>query len=170
MLGKLSKKIGFTQTEIKVIIFLVVCFIIGFGIKTYMDNSVEDSKSFDYAKEDSLFSFYRKNAEKNLEKEKEKRNKDKFDSKAEVLEFKSDRFAEKEKPALPAEKSIDINTADAETFIKLPGIGEKTAQKMIDLRSERGKFETLDELMDVKGIGKSKFNKIKKFLYIKTTF
>ena len=170
MFGKLSKKIGFTQTEIKVIIFLVVCFIIGFGIKTYKDNSVEESRSFDYEKEDSLFSYYRQNAEKNLEKEKEQKNKEKFDSKAEVLDFISDGFAEKEKPALPAEKSIDINTADLETFIKLPGIGEKIAQNMIDLRSERGKFETLDELIDVKGIGKSKFNKIKKFLYIKTTF
>ena len=170
MFEKLSKKIGLTLTEIKVIIFLVVCFIIGFGIKTYKDNSAAESKSFDYTKEDSLFSYYRKNAQKNLEKEKQKESTKKFDSKAEVLDFKSEGFAEKEKPALPAEKSIDINSADVATLISLPGIGEKTAQKMIDLRSERGKFERLDELMDVKGIGKAKFNKIKKFLYIKTTF
>ena len=170
MFEKFSKKIGFTQTEIKVIIFLVVSFVIGYGIKTFQESSKEESKTYDYSKEDSLFSYYRKNAEKNLEKEKEKRNTEKFDSKAEVLDFKSDSFAEKEKPALPAEKSIDINIADMETLIRLPGIGEKTAQKMIDLRAERGKFESLDELMDVKGIGKSKFNKIKKFLYIKTTF
>jgi competence protein ComEA len=49
----------------------------------------------------------------------------------------------------------------------LPGIGEKTAEKIIELRTERGKFKKLDELMDVKGIGEVKFNKIKKFLYIK---
>jgi competence ComEA-like helix-hairpin-helix protein len=170
MFDELSKKIGFTQTEIKVILFLVVSFLIGFGIKTIKESSKEESKSYDYSKEDSLFSYYRKNAEQNLEKEKQKRNTEKFDSKAEVLDFKSDGFAEKKKLPPPSEKSIDINSADVETLIRLPGIGEITAQKMIDLRAERGKFESLEELMDVKGIGKSKFNKIKKFLYIKTKF
>ena len=170
MFEKFSKKFGFTQIEIKVILFLVVSFIIGFGIKTYKGNSKEEITAYNYSKEDSLFSHYRKNAEQNLEKEKEKRNTKKFDSKAEVLDFKSDGFTENKKPALPAEKSIDINTADVKTLVGLPGIGEKTAQKMIDLRAERGKFNSLEELMDVKGIGKSKFTKIKKFLYIKTTF
>jgi competence ComEA-like helix-hairpin-helix protein len=170
MLEKLSKRIGFTQTEIKVILFIAVSFLIGIGIKTIKENSTVESRPFDYYKEDSLFNYYKKNAEQNLAEEKGKRNTEKFDSKAEVLDFNSEGFAKKEKPALPAEKSIDINTADVETLVSLPGIGEKTAQKMIDLRAERGKFESLDELMDVKGIGKSKFNKIKKFLYIKTTF
>jgi len=49
----------------------------------------------------------------------------------------------------------------------LPGIGKITAQKIIDLRSKKTKYENLEELMEVKGIGKVKFNKIKKFLYIK---
>jgi competence protein ComEA len=170
MLEKLSKKIGFTQTEIKVVLFLVVSFLIGFGIKIYKEESAEDNQTYDYSKEDSLFNYYRKNAEKNLEKEKQKRTTKKFDSKAEVLDFKSDGFAEEKKLPPPAEKSIDINKANLETLIRLPGIGEITAQKIIDLRTERGKFNSLDDLMDVKGIGKSKFNKIKKFLYIKTTF
>jgi competence protein ComEA len=49
---------------------------------------------------------------------------------------------------------------------RLPGIGEITARKIIALRNERGAFGKLEELLDVKGIGKVKFNKIKKFLYI----
>jgi competence protein ComEA len=159
MLDKFSKKIGFTRTEIKVILFVVIGFLIGFGIKTIKESSAREYKPYDYSKEDSLFNFYRKNAEENLEKEKAKRNSEKFDSKAEVLDFKSDGFDEKEKPALPAEKSIDINNADVATLTSLPGIGEITAQKMIDLRAERGKFESLNELLDVKGIGKSKFNR-----------
>jgi len=166
MFDKLSKIIGFTQTEIKVILFLVISFLFGLAIKIYRDSSGEEYKSYNYSKEDSLFNFYRENAEKNLEKETTK----KFDSKAEVLDFKSDGFTEKKEIPLPAEKSIDINSADMETFISLPGIGEVTAQKIIDLRIERAKFERLEELMDVNGIGKSKFNKIKKFLYIKKTF
>jgi competence protein ComEA len=65
-----------------------------------------------------------------------------------------------------AEKSININTAGVNDLIKLPGIGEKTAEKIIELRNQRGKFERLEDLMDVRGIGEVKFNKIKKFLYI----
>ena len=42
----------------------------------------------------------------------------------------------------------------------------KTAKKIIELRDVRGGFSNLSELMDVKGIGEIKFNKIKKFLYI----
>ena len=83
------------------------------------------------------------------------------------MDFSPHKFEKTEIPSLPADSSININTADKETLIRLPGIGEKTAQNIIDLRSERGKFTTLNELIDVKGIGTSKFNKIKKFLYIK---
>ena len=48
----------------------------------------------------------------------------------------------------------------------LPGIGTKTAQKIIDLRKTKGRFNKLEELYEVKGIGKTRFNKIEKFLYI----
>ena len=58
MLKKLSRKIGFTETEIKVILFLAVGFLIGFGIKAYNDNSKTEYKSYDYTQEDSLFQFY----------------------------------------------------------------------------------------------------------------
>jgi competence protein ComEA len=64
------------------------------------------------------------------------------------------------------EGSINLNTAGLNDLVKLPGIGEKTAEKIIQLRNERGGFKRLQELMDVKGIGEVKFNKIKKFLYI----
>ena len=169
MFEKISKKIGFTQTEIKVILFLVITFLFGLTIKIYEDNSQEPYKSYDYSTEDSLFNYYRMNAKKNLEAEKQKALKN-FESKVDILNLKPDEFTEKQKLPLPEEKSIDINSADLETLIRLPGIGEITAQKIIDLRTEKGEFQSLDELMDVKGIGKSKFSKIEKFLYIKTTF
>ena len=64
------------------------------------------------------------------------------------------------------ERSININLAGIQELVMLPGIGEKTAEKILLLRKERGKFTKLNEIMDVKGIGEIKFNKIKKFLYI----
>jgi len=167
MLKKLSRKIGFTETEIKVILFLAVGFLIGFGIKAYNDNSKTEYKSYDYTQEDSLFNFYNNRAEKNLNDEKNRKEDKIVDSKEEVLDFSSTGFEKKKSLPLPEEKSINLNEADLQTLIRLPGIGKITAQRIIDLRSQNSKFENLEELMEVKGIGKVKFNKIKKFLYIK---
>ncbi len=167
MLKKLSRKIGFTETEIKVILFLAVGFLIGFGIKAYNDNSKTEYKSYDYTQEDSLFNFYNNRAEKNLNDQKNRKEDKIVDSKEEVLDFSSTGFEKKKSLPLPEEKSINLNEADLQTLIRLPGIGKITAQKIIDLRSKKSKFENLEELMEVKGIGKVKFNKIKKFLYIK---
>ncbi len=167
MLKKLSRKIGFTETEIKVILFLAVGFLIGFGIKAYNDNSKTEYKYYDYTQEDSLFNYYNNRAEKNLNDEKNRKEDKLVDSKEEVLDFSSRNFNKKKSLPPTEEKSINLNKADLETLIRLPGIGQITAQKIIDLRSQKSKFENLEELMEVKGIGKVKFNKIKKFLYIK---
>jgi len=162
----LSRKIGFTETEIKVLLFLSVCFLVGFAIKIIQSGSSPEYKEFDYSKQDSLFEFYTSRAEKNLELEKIKEENNPVDSKQEVLDFSPHKFEKTEIPSLPADSSININTADKETLMQLPGIGEKTAENIIELRRERGKFTSLEELIDAKGIGTSKFNKIKKFLYI----
>lgn len=48
---------------------------------------------------------------------------------------------------------IDINAADAETLQQLNGIGAKKAQTIIEYRQEHGPFATVDDLVNVKGIG-----------------
>jgi len=68
------------------------------------------------------------------------------DIKAEVLELKPLDYERNKKPPLPEEKSININKAGINQLISLPGIGEKTAQKIIKLRDERGGFKNLEEL------------------------
>ncbi len=89
------------------------------------------------------------------------------DSKQELLDFsveKSSRSDEKSKELL--EKSININTADIELFMKLPGIGIKTAEKIAAYRNEKGGFESIEELINVKGIGEVKMNNIKKYIFV----
>ncbi len=161
MFKKLSEKIGFTQTEIKVILFLVVVFLVGAAYSIINNNSKAEYVSFDYSEQDSLFSLYKKNFPPS-----ENSPNESVDIKQEVLELKPLDFEQNKKPPLPEEKSININNAGTNQLISLPGIGEKTAQKIVLLRDARGGFKNLEELKDVKGIGEVKFNKIKKFLYI----
>ncbi len=56
---------------------------------------------------------------------------------------------------------ININTATKEQLAELEVIGDKLAQKIIDVRNQKGSFRSVDELTEVSGIGKEKFAKIK---------
>ncbi len=56
---------------------------------------------------------------------------------------------------------ININTADKRQLMLLDGIGETTAQKIIYYRTENGNFKTIEDLMNVNGIGQKKFDQIK---------
>jgi len=61
---------------------------------------------------------------------------------------------------------IDINTATAEQLQLIRGIGPKLAARIINYRNENGKFETINDIMNVRGVGSSKFEKIKENLKV----
>ena len=56
---------------------------------------------------------------------------------------------------------ININTATTEELQALSGIGETKAQAIVDYRTQNGKFEAIEDLKNVSGIGDSTFEKIK---------
>jgi competence protein ComEA len=58
-------------------------------------------------------------------------------------------------------KKIDLNSATIQELVQLKGIGEKYAERIIEYREKNGKFEKVDDLMNVKGIGQKKFDSIK---------
>lgn len=60
---------------------------------------------------------------------------------------------------------ININTADIEELKKIPGVGEKTAEKIIEYR-EKTPFKTIDDIKNIDGIGKKKFDSLKDFINI----
>ena len=62
---------------------------------------------------------------------------------------------------------ININSANQTELEKLPGIGSSTALKIINYRKENGKFNTIEDLKNIKGIGDSKFQKIKELIYVR---
>lgn len=55
---------------------------------------------------------------------------------------------------------IDLNLADEEDLAHLPGIGEVLARRIIAYRSEHGNFSSVEEILNVEGIGKKRFEDI----------
>ena len=62
--------------------------------------------------------------------------------------------------------AIDINSATVDELIKIPGIGESTAKKIIDYRETNGGFITKSEIMNVSGIGQKKYDSIKDYIFV----
>ena len=67
-------------------------------------------------------------------------------------------------PSIKQIKLISINNASISELITLPGIGEKTAKSIIDYRENISSFLSLEDLKLVKGIGESKYEKIKEYI------
>ena len=64
------------------------------------------------------------------------------------------------------DNKININTADLSELDSLPGFGQVIAQKIIEYRQEHTKFNSIEELMNIKGIGEKKFNNVKDYIYV----
>jgi competence protein ComEA len=63
------------------------------------------------------------------------------------------------KPAVTG--TININTASAAELEALPGIGAKTAGRIVEYRQKNGPFKKVEELMNVRGVGEKNFLKLK---------
>jgi competence protein ComEA len=59
---------------------------------------------------------------------------------------------------------IDINIADIDGLVILPGVGRRIAKRIIRRRAELGGFTRVDDLLSVEGIGSGKLAAIKAFL------
>lgn len=61
---------------------------------------------------------------------------------------------------------ININTASASDFDKLPGIGASKAESIVQYREKNGPFEKIEDLKEISGIGDALFEKIKDYITI----
>ncbi len=62
---------------------------------------------------------------------------------------------------------ININTADAQALMTLPGIGQSKADSILDYRTKNGNFKTIEELMNISGIKEGLFSKISPYITVK---
>ena len=70
-------------------------------------------------------------------------------------------FAQQEPPPATPKSTINLNTATIDQLASLPGVGPKTAERILEYRTKNGGFKKIEELMNVKGIGEKSFLKIK---------
>lgn len=62
---------------------------------------------------------------------------------------------------------INLNQANSESLLQLPGIGPVLAQRIVDYRDEHGPFQSVDQLKLVKGIGPVLIGKLRSLLEVK---
>lgn len=67
----------------------------------------------------------------------------------------------------PAISKVNINSADAQVLSSLKGVGPKTADLIVDYRRKVGDFKTVEDIMNIRGIGEKTFESIKPFITVK---
>jgi len=157
----LLKKLGSRETA--VIALLLIIFTAGLIIK-FSGWRIPDR--FDYSETDRQFeqktkadfNTLKQQQLNDLQKEKSSEIKHLADSL--ILDIDND----SKNKLLNLNVSLNINSAYAADLMKLPGIGEVMADRIIEYREKNGGFKNIEDLMKIKGIGKKKFDKIKPYI------
>ncbi len=168
MLNKL-RKFGFTKQDIALIGFLLVTFIAGLIVKVSGWNN-KDKMSFDYNRKDSEFEQQVKSAFAELKQSSLSSDEvvklGKLKSINDSLTVLKENKESLDKPLLKLDKKININQVYSADLQILPGIGEVTSERIIDYREQNGGFKKIEDIMNVKGIGPKKFEKIKDYITV----
>ena len=61
---------------------------------------------------------------------------------------------------------VCLNTAALDELLSLPGVGEKTAERILAYREKYGKFVAVEQLLDVEGIGEGLLDKLRPYVYV----
>ncbi|GAB4504705.1 MAG: hypothetical protein Fur0043_16990 [Anaerolineales bacterium] len=69
-------------------------------------------------------------------------------------------------PSPLVEELVNINTASAEELDQLPGIGPTIAQRIVAYRDEYGPFASIEDIVNVSGIGQATYNQIKDLITV----
>lgn len=168
--------VSFTKKEIRVIIFLVSVFIAGFIIKNFnfllngfnkgvYDYSASDNKFLKLSDETGKVRVYNASDSGNFDRSSARKfvfdllsAEDSVRKTAESLKVSVTNIIDYEK--------INLNTASKDELTELPGVGESTAEKILIYRNEKNGFKKTEELLNIKGIGRKKYEKLKGFIKI----
>jgi competence ComEA-like helix-hairpin-helix protein len=70
------------------------------------------------------------------------------------------------KPTRPTSLLLNINTAPAESLMMLPRVGKAISQRIIELRQQLGQFDSIEELVQVRGIGKKTLELLRPYVTV----
>lgn len=149
LLRRFQERFGFTRNELTAVVVLSTLFLVGSVLKRSMPDRTTPPvhRSFSYAALDSQFLALAQ-------------------APPDTATVRPRRAAGKS-AAMPAPASIDVNSATGEEFQKLPGIGPAIASRIIAYRNEHGRFDGIDDLGDVKGIGPRTLERIRRYLVVR---
>lgn len=172
--GKLKSffsNLNFTKSEGRILLLIIGILTVGFSVKFYNEVLSIPEKSFDMETFESRFTSLAKSSPVVFDEEKfynalSDDEKVLYDSLKKIEEQFYDAPEERKKKINIAENSIDLNSASMEELIALPGIGEVTAERIIQFRETKGRFRKIEDIMNVKGIGKKKFENIKPYIKV----
>lgn len=158
MLNKLTQKLKMTRHEGFAAIFIIVFALGGITVSSFSSDE-SSSAPFSYTEEEKTYNAI---VSGEYSKNNKEINAGDIDSLSVVSEFNKDK--KNNNAGKTGGAVININTADLAELCRLPGIGEKTAQKIIELRNRLGKFSSVNQLLIVKGIGDKKLQTIKPYI------
>ncbi|MBE2217167.1 MAG: helix-hairpin-helix domain-containing protein [Ignavibacteria bacterium] len=149
-----------------VIGFLLLSFLTGLAVKY---SGWKEAYQYDYSESDEGFESKIKSSFTDLKQQPldslQRQRAEELNKLADSIGMQIESGTTKEE--LPAGVIININTALAGDLTRLPGIGEVMAERIIDYRTKQGGFKSAEELMNVKGIGEKKFEKMKEHISVK---
>lgn len=171
MLEKLKNKtagFNFTKNEKKVIFFITAVVILGGCVKLCQSYFIQ-AKPYDFSKTDSIFKELSKRhdlAALDTIQVDSSAIREKITTEALTDSLNSNKLngsSKGGKQEFLKDTKLNINTSVKGDLIKLPGVGEATADKIIEYRT-KNPFKKTDDIMKVSGIGIKKFERMKEFI------
>jgi comEA protein len=156
--------LNFTPQEIKALLFLLIALLVGSGITIYKKHHPSFAPEL----------IFKKSSPSSFENESQF-SKSSMDTSQEISKIytalptsdpKNETLISPTRQSLLKQR-IDLNSASASELELLPQIGPTLSQRIVDYRKTKGRFEKIEDLMKVSGIGPKTFEKIKNFIVVK---
>jgi len=162
LLSKLQTTFGVTKSELLFVVLIICGLAVGTGIKFFGGSDIKRNKQGQdiYRILDSLAEINKTTYTGSDIKGKPNPELVKGDT----LVKRDNLYPESSKKEITKVK-ININDATVNDLMKLPGVGEKTAQMIYDYRRMH-KFTKPEDLLNIKGIGKKKYEKLKDLILV----